>query len=158
MTGHLKDGALAAAVAGLEPAAADAAHLAACAACRHQLEGLRGLIRERADSLAREAPDWQRQRREVLARLPERAAPTRAARRLRLRPLLAAAAVVLTAVGLSTLWQRAPATGPGFDGELAVEEILAEVELVLDDDRLPGFEAIDPGLAHPEILMADGAS
>lgn len=156
MTGHLSDDALAAALAGREPPAADAAHLAACAACRRQMEGLRDLVRERADRLAREAPDWQRQRLEVLARLPERAAPTRAA--WRLRPLLAAAAAVLAAVGLSTLWRPSPATAPGFQGELAVEEILAEVELVLDDDRLPGFEAIDPGLAHPETLVANGAS
>jgi hypothetical protein len=92
----------------------------------------------------------------VLARLPERAAPTKAASRL--RPLLAAAAAVLAAVGLSTLWRPPPASAPGFHGELAVEDILADVELVLDNDRLPGFEAIDPGLANPEVLVVDGVS
>jgi hypothetical protein len=36
---------------------------------------------------------------------------------------------------------------------MAVEEVLAEVDAVLDDDTLPGFEAIDPGLDDPGALV-----
>jgi anti-sigma factor RsiW len=158
MRRHLDDQELAAVLAGSAGPAADAsAHLESCARCREQVAALRELVAERRAALAREAPDWERQRREVLGRLPAAGAtPWRPLRRL--RPLLAAAAAVLAAVALSTLWTPGPATAPADRSEIGVEEILAEVDALLADDRLPGFEAIDPGLDSPENLVANGSS
>jgi hypothetical protein len=39
-----------------------------------------------------------------------------------------------------------------------VDEILAEVDAVLDDDSIPGFEVIDPGVDTLEGYAANGGS
>jgi hypothetical protein len=152
MNTHLDDQEIAAAVAGLGVEPVAAAHLAACGGCKLRVAELQQLIDRRRFELLDEAPDWEAQRRQVLRRLVPQARKTR-----RLRPVLAAAAAVLVALTLSLL--RVPglpgdAAPPRFD----VENILAEVDAVLADDALPGFEAIDPGLDSPEDLFANGAS
>ena len=61
-------------------------------------------------------------------------------------------------IGLSEL--RVPSTPVPTGGEqdLQIEEILAEVDAVLADDSLPGFESIDPGFDDPQSILENGAS
>jgi hypothetical protein len=75
-----------------------------------------------------------------------------------MRPLLAAAAVLLMVIGIRVLWVPGTPVAPLVEGEIAVEEILAEVDAVLADDYLPGFESIDPGVSDPESMIENGAS
>ncbi len=49
------------------------------------------------------------------------------------------------------------ATPPPTD-DLAIEQILAEVDAVLADDSLPGFESIDPGVDDPASIFENGTS
>ena len=42
--------------------------------------------------------------------------------------------------------------------ELAVEEILAEMDALLADDSIPGFEVIDPWVGELETDIENGAS
>ena len=73
------------------------------------------------------------------------------------RPLLVAAAALVAAIGLRALWAPAPVVVEnGTVSELPVEQILAEVDAVLADDSIPGFEIIDPGLE--EAIYENGAS
>ena len=72
------------------------------------------------------------------------------------RPLLAIAAVLVAAVGLRALWTPAPTADPGVISELPVEQILAEVEAMLADDSIPGFELIDQGM--DDAIFENGAS
>jgi anti-sigma factor RsiW len=152
MNTHLNDHEIAAAVAGLDLEPAALAHLEACGHCSREVEALRALLDRRRLELLGEAPDWEAQRRQVLGRLAPPLPKT-----TRLRPVLAAAAAVLVALTLSLV--RAPGLpGDAAVSQLDVENILAEVDAVLADDSLPGFEAIDPGLDRPEDLFANGAS
>lgn len=152
MNTHLNDHAITAAVAGLELAPVGLAHLASCGRCRGRVEEMRALVDRRRLELLEEAPDWDAQRQQVLRRLVPQVRKTQ-----RLRPVLAAAAAVLVALALSLV--RAPGSpGDATAPKLDVEHILAEVDAVLADDSLPGFEAIDPGLDNPQDLMANGAS
>lgn len=153
MNPHLDDHELAAAVAGLDLEPAAAAHLAACDGCERRVAELQLFIERRRLELLGEAPDWEAQRRQVLQRLAPPLPKT-----TRLRPVLAAAAAVLVALALSLLWAPGPPAGTEAVSRLEVEDILAEVDAVLADDSLPGFEAIDPGLDRPEDLFANGAS
>ena len=73
-------------------------------------------------------------------------------------PLLAAAAVLLMAIGIRVLWVPGTPPVPVADGEILVEEILAEVDAMLADDYLPGFESIDPGVSDLESILENGAS
>jgi hypothetical protein len=149
---HLEDQEIAAAVAGL-PLTEDAAdHLQLCEHCSQQVVELAGLIGCRGRKLAGEAPDWHRQRELVLARLGEPVAADVTSPR-RLWPLLAAAAAAVAAFGLSVAELPRPASEARGEPRMAVEEVLAEVDAVLDDDTLPGFEAIDPGLDDPGALV-----
>ena len=75
-----------------------------------------------------------------------------------MRPLLAAAAVLLMVIGLRVLWVPGTPVEPQANGEIAVEEILAEVDAVLANDDLPGFESIDPGVSDLESILENGAS
>ena len=70
MNRHLDDDQIAAAVAGLglEPDAQS--HLGSCLSCRQQVEDLKGLIGARRQELLSDEPDWERQREEILRRLP----------------------------------------------------------------------------------------
>ncbi len=154
---HLDDDQITAAVAGLELEAWAEEHLASCLGCRQQVHDMRELIDMRRDRLTKEAPDWQRQRQEILLQLPSTVV-TRPRRNPRwLRPMLAAAAVLLVAVGLGLMRLTAGGGGPAAP-ELAVEQILAEVDAVLADEAIPGFESIDPGMDDLEKLFSNGAS
>jgi hypothetical protein len=156
MNNHLDEHEITAAVAGLELEATAAEHLGACLSCRQRVSAMRDLIDERRQELESDAPDWERQRQEVLLKLPAVPAVQPARRRVWTRPLLAVAAVLVAAVGLRALWAPAPAVDPGIGSELPVEQILAEVDAVLADDSIPGFEFIDPGM--DDEIFENGAS
>ena len=67
------------------------------------------------------------------------------------------AAALLVAVGLR-LTAPPSEVVPPVDEDLPIEQILAEVDAVLADDGLPGFEPIDPGVDDPASLFENGAS
>ncbi len=154
---HLEDHEIAAALAGEPLESSSDEHLAGCLACRQQVTELEALISERRESLETEVPDWEEQRRAVLDRLGDPPAAARSQSHWR-RALLAAAAVVLLAIGVRELTVPQITTVPGVDNEIQIEKILAEVEAVLSDDSLPGFESIDPGFDDPESMIANGTS
>ena len=155
---HLEDHEFMVAVEGgsLAPEAAD--HLATCISCRQQVAELQGAVATRRADLNAETPNWNRQLEEILSRLPSSPSTAHSVSRRWLRPLLAAAAVLLVTVGLSSLWERPGVPQPVAGGEIEIEEILAEVDAVLADESVPGFELIDPGLDDPESLFENGAS
>jgi len=156
MTTHLDEHEITDSVAGLELEPAAAEHLGSCLSCRQQVSAMRDLIEARRQRLDGEAPDWERQRQEIMMQLPS-ASTTRPERhRLWSRSLLAVAAVLVAAIGLRILWTPAPVVDPGVVSELPVEQILAEVDAVLADDSIPGFELIDPGL--DDAIYENGAS
>jgi hypothetical protein len=70
--------------------------------------------------------------------------------------LLAVAAVLVVAIGLRVLWAPAPVADPGIVSDLPVEQILAEVDAILDDDSIPGFELIDQGM--DDAIFENGTS
>ena len=156
MKTHLEENEFTAAVAGLELEAAAEEHLGSCVSCRRQVSAMRDVIDARRGDLEAEAPDWVRQRREIMSQLP----PAPAVRPMRrspwTRPLLAIAAVLVAAVGLRALWTPAPTADPGVISELPVEQILAEVDAMLADDSIPGFELIDQGM--DDVIFENGAS
>ena len=156
MKTHLEENELTAVVAGLELEAAAEEHLGSCVSCRRQVSAMRDVIDARRGDLEAEAPDWVRQRREIMSQLP----PAPAVRPMRrspwIRPLLAIAAVLVAAVGLRALWTPAPTADPGVISELPVEQILAEVDAMLADDSIPGFELIDQGM--DDVIFENGAS
>ena len=156
MKTHLEENELTAVVAGLDLEAAAEEHLGSCVSCRRQVSAMRDVIDARRGDLEAEAPDWVRQRREIMSQLPP--APTvRPMRRSPwTRPLLAIAAVLVAAVGLRALWTPAPTADPGVVSELPVEQILAEVDAMLADDSIPGFELIDQGM--DDAIFENGAS
>ncbi len=157
MKTHLTDDEVTAAVAGLEGPQEAAEHLSSCVSCRQEVAELQRLIADRRRGMEAEFPDWQRQRQEVMARLADRATVHRISARSWLRPFLAAAAALVVAVGVGLLMPHGAATPPATD-DLAVEQILAEVDAVLADDSLPGFESIDLGVDDPESYFENGAS
>jgi len=156
MNKHLDEREITAAVAGLELEAAAEEHLGSCLSCRQRVSAMRDLIDTRRQELEVDAPDWQRQQQEILARLPSAAMEQSTRRRVWTRPLLAVAALLVAAVALRALWMPAPAVDPGDDVELPVEQILAEVDAVLADDSIPGFELIDPGFE--DAISGNGTS
>ena len=158
MNTHLEDHQITAAVAGLEIDPGAEQHLASCLSCRQRVAAMEELIDGRRRELVAEAPDWERQRQEILLQLPEPHAAERFRRKRWVRPLLAAAAVLLMAIGVRVLWVPGTPVVPAVDGEIAVEDILAEVDAVLADEYLPGFESIDPGVSDPESIFENGAS
>jgi anti-sigma factor RsiW len=157
MNTHLTDDDFAAAVAGFDVDSQAAEHLFSCVSCRQEVAELRRSIAERRQDMEAESPDWQQQRHEVMARLVDRPSPHLAPARRWFRPLLAAAAVLVVAVGVGLLMPPGAAPPPPTD-DLAIEQILAEVEAVLADDSLPGFESIDPGVDDPASIFENGAS
>ncbi len=155
MKSHLEEHEITAAVAGLELEAAAEEHLGSCVSCRRQVSAMRDAIDARREDLEAEAPDWERQRQEIMLQLPA-TAMAMPKRRLWTRPLLAVAAVLLVAIGLRVLWAPAPVVEPGVVSELPVEQILAEVDAMLADDSIPGFELIDQGL--DDAIFENGTS
>jgi hypothetical protein len=151
MTTHLDDHDLSRAMAGLPLAGAAAAHLAQCLTCRRRVEH----FGERLDGLraARlgEEPDWESQRRAVLERLPPGAPVVALAPRKRVR-LLAAAALILAALGLAALQLGRRTPQPA--AQVPVEQILAEVDATLSGPIYPGFEALEPIVPDADELQA----
>jgi anti-sigma factor RsiW len=156
MNMHLEEHEITSAVAGLELELAADEHLAACLSCRQRVASMRELIDAQRLRLEAEAPDWERQRQEVLLRLPSALTAGPGRRRWWTRPLLAVAAVLVAAIGLRALWMPLPPSDPVAGSELPVEQILAEVDAMLADDSIPGFELIDPGL--DDAIYENGAS
>jgi len=151
---HLDEYEITTAVSGLalDPAAEE--HLASCLSCRQQVSSMRELIDVRRQGLEAEVPDWDQQRQEILLRLPLASTAGEGHRRW-VRPLLALAAILVAAIGLRMLWIPPPADR-ATNAELPVEQILAEVDAVLADDSIPGFELIEPGL--DDAVFENGAS
>ena len=156
MNNHLDEHEITAAIAGLELETATAEHLGSCLSCRQRVSAMRDLIDVRRQDFEKETPDWERQQQEILLQLPSAPMDQPARRRVWTRPLLAVAAVLVAAVGLRALWTPAPPVDPGIGSELPVEQILAEVDAMLADDSIPGFERIDPGI--DEEIFENGAS
>ena len=156
MKTHLEEHEITAAVAGLELEAAAEEHLGSCVSCRRQVTDMQGVIDARRGTLEAEAPDWERQRQEIMLQLPATPLARPLRRRSWTRPLLAVAAVLLAAIGLRALWAPAPVVDPGVISEVPVEQILAEVDAMLADDSIPGFELIDQGLN--DAIFENGTS
>ena len=156
MSMHLEEQEITSAVAGLELEPTAEEHLAACLSCRQRVASMRELIDAQRQRFKAEAPDWERQRQEVLSRLPSTLTPGPERWRWWTRPLLAVAAVLVAAIGLKALWTPSPPGDPMAGSELPVEQILAEVDAMLADDSIPGFELIDPGL--DDSIFENGAS
>jgi hypothetical protein len=157
MTHHLDDREMAKALAGeaLDPPLTE--HLESCVSCRREVERLSGLVADRRQQQEAQAPDWDRQRDGIMARLPSSQSAQRR-RPVWLRPLMAAAAALVVAAGLRIAWMPSAPVEVPLQSDLEVEEILAEVDEVLADDSLPGFESIDPGFDVAETVFENGAS
>lgn len=156
MNDHLTPEKIAEVVAGLEIDDRARTHLEGCVVCRAEAAGLTELIESRREEIRAEEPDWADSAAQVMARLPV-ADTTGETRRPRwMRPVLALAAVLVMAIGIGVL--RPDGTVAPLPDDLAVEEILAEMDELLSDDRIPGFEAIDPGVDDLEAYFDNGAS
>jgi hypothetical protein len=152
MNDHLTDGQIAAEVAGLDLGADERRHLSYCLACRASVEEMRRLIETRRLQLTAGEPDWQAQRQAVVAAVD--GAPSGRSRRWWAPALAAAAAVVVAAV---VALEQQPGDG-GSRREIAVEEVLAEADTLLNNDSIPGFELIDPGLDEIEDFPSGDAA
>ncbi len=151
MTTHLDEKNLTRAMAGLPLAAAAAAHLAECLACRRRVERFGEQLHELRRARLGEEPDWEAQGLAVLERLPLGAPVIAMAPHRRVR-LLAAAAMILAALGLGAL-QLARRT-PEPVAPVPVERILAEVDATLNGPIYPGFEALEPIVPDADELQA----
>jgi hypothetical protein len=156
MTRHLGDRDFATILAGEALDATAAEHLESCVSCRREAEQLSELVAARRHELLGGSPDWDRQRDQVLARIPS--APRAPKRRRWLAPLLAAAAVLMLAFGLRQTWLPQGPAELQSQSDFEAEEVLAEVDELLADDSLPGFEPIDPGFDVAEAYFSNGSS
>ena len=159
MSTHLTEHEITAAVVGGELTPAAEGHLLECLPCRRRVGELTSLLAERRRQVAAEEPDWDAQRRAVMSALPTEPAVVigRSHPHRWLRPLLAAAAVLLVAVGVGHLL----GTGPGVVAEteqIPLEQILAEADALLSDEAIPGFDVVDPGLGDLDTFTENGAS
>ena len=112
MKTHLEEHEITAAVADLDLEATTEEHLGSCVSCRRRVSAMRELIDARRRELEAEAPDWERQRREIMLQLPSTPMVRPFRHSLWTRPLLAIAAVLVAAVGLRALWTPAPPAAP----------------------------------------------
>ncbi len=136
MNTHLNDEQIGRVVAGLAIEAEAADHLETCLACRRQVEELDTLLAARRDAMEEEAPDWETHLRSVMTALP-----ARDTRRNRLwRPLVAAAAAAAAALGLVVL---SPHTHRQVRPQIAVEQVLSDVDATLAGDPLSGFAPLE---------------
>jgi len=156
MKTHLEEHEITDAVAGLELEAAAEEHLGSCVSCRRQVSEMQEAFDSRRERLAAEAPDWERQRQEIMLQLPSTPMARPRRRRVWTGPLLAVAAILVAAIGLKAMWTPVPVADPGFAAEMPVEQILAEVDAMLADDSIPGFEVIDQGM--DDAIFENGAS
>jgi anti-sigma factor RsiW len=156
MTTHLRTDQIDAAVAGLEIDAEGRKHLATCVQCRTEAAEFGRLIESRREQLAADEPDWAAQTEKIMGRIPGEVEAMDRRRPGWMRPVLAVAAVVVMAVGIGVLrWDRP--VEPPVD-EVAVDEILAEMDELLSDDSIPGFEIIDPETDDLASYFDNGAS
>jgi len=156
MNNHLTSEEIAAAVAGLELEDAGRDHLVDCVVCRAEVADLENLIAARRAAILTEEPDWDDQAERIMTRLPSEAGIGGRRRPRWLRPVLALAAALVVAVGIGLLRPDPPVAPPA--GEPSVEEILAEMDELLADDSIPGFEIIDPQENDLEVYFDNGAS
>jgi len=156
MTNHMTSKEVSAAVAGLELEARAREHLERCVVCRAKAAELEQLIKARREELHANEPDWGIQARQIMDRLPAAAGGDGRGRSLWLRPVLALAAVLVMAVGLGILRSAGPVETPA--AEPTVEEILAEMDELLSNDSIPGFEIIDPEMDDLTTFFDNGAS
>jgi hypothetical protein len=126
---HLGEDQITAAVAGLDLEPDMQRHLDSCLSCRRQVTEMKGVIDARRQELLSGEPDWEHQREQILTRLPGVAEAVPSRKRRWMRPLLAAAAVLLMVIGIRVLWVPGTPVAPLVEGEIAVEEILAEVRI-----------------------------
>lgn len=155
MSTHLTEHEITAAVVGGELTPAARAHLRGCLPCRQRVRSFTALVDERRREVASEEPDWEAQRRGVMAALPTAPMVVRPRSARWLRPLLAAAAVVLVAVAVGQLVGTDPGVAPD---EIPVEQILAEADALLADYEIPGFDVVDPDLDDLDTFTENGAS
>lgn len=155
MSNHLTPDQLASAIAGVELETEVRAHLEGCVTCRAEVAALENAIADRRAALRADEPDWEAQARRIMGSLPAPSVAGRSRRRW-LRPALAAAAVAVMAVAAWVMRPDRPVQPPPED--VAVEEILAEMNALLADDDIPGFEIIDPENDDLETYFDNGAS
>jgi len=154
MKNHLTSEEITAAVASLELEPVVREHLESCVVCRAEVADLERLIATRREEMLADEPEWEASAKQIMDRLPAAASTER--RPKWLRPVLAVAAVLVMAVGLGILRQESPVEPPA--GEPSVEEILAEMDELLSDNSIPGFEIIDPEMDDLETFFDNGAS
>ena len=142
MKTHLTSDEITANAAGLELEPVAKKHLENCVACRTEVADFEAVVEERRSRMCNNEPDWEAQTRLIMDRLPAESETLGRHRSRWLRPLLAVAAAAVMAVGLGFLRPGGPAEPPA--GQPSVEEILAEMDELLSDDSIPGFEIIDP--------------
>ena len=157
MNRHLDDEQIAAAVVGAELDPTASGHLGSCLDCRGRVAAMEELIELRRHQMASDEPDWEAQRAGVLDRLPEQQSVRSGGWNFWLRPLMAAAAALIV-VAVVGLLRPEPAEIASNGTDISVEEILAEVDELLADDSIPGFEVIDPGMEELESYLAGDAS
>ena len=154
---HLDDGQISTAVAGLDLDAEGRGHLETCVDCRRRVGSMQDLIGARRLRMEDEEPDWAAQHEAVLGRLPSVAQTTSVRSRGWWRPAMAAAAALAVVAVVSMVGPRSTELAPN-DSDFPVAEILAEVDALLEDDSIPGFEIIDPGLDGLEGVIANPSS
>lgn len=151
MTIHLRPEEIDAAIAGLDLDDEAKQHLENCVLCRAEVAEFDELIEARQAELDDDEPDWNLQVGAIMDRLPVEGGSTGQYRSGWRRPVLAVAAVVVMAVGIGVLrWDRS--IEPPVD-EMAVDEILAEMDELLSDDSIPGFEIIDPRITDLSDIL-----
>ena len=156
MTSHMTSKEISAAVACLELETPAREHFERCVVCRAEAAELERLIDARREGLLADEPAWGVQARQIMDRLPAAAGGDGRGRPRWLRPVLTLAAVLVMAVGLGILRSDGPVETPAADP--SVEEILAEMDELLSNDSIPGFEIIDPEMDDLTTFFDDGAS
>ncbi|MCP4899349.1 MAG: hypothetical protein GY906_20485 [bacterium] len=151
MNRHLDKETLTAVVAGFEIDTVASEHLQDCVFCRRQVEVLRSPIDERRREIEAEAPDWEEHAASIMARVYEAGGEDLRVRPRRwVRSALAVAAGLVIAVAVGHYTVGDPVTT---SEEIQIELILAEVDDVLANDDLPGFEALAEMVPDSEELV-----
>jgi len=140
-TQHLTELELVEAVAGRTGDPRVGEHLASCLACHTEVADLQQLISQRQHQLDTLAPSWELQRQQILERLPT-SSTARPTHRW-LRPVLAIAAALALSLGLAVLYQHSAGAPRQPTQEEQLETILAEVDALLVQDSIPGFESLE---------------
>jgi hypothetical protein len=153
MRGHLRDDEMAQALAGVDLGDETREHLAVCLACRAELAHLEALVAGGRHGAADGEPDWGAMAAGVMDRLD--GAPQRRPSPRWRRAALAVAAALLIAIAVGVLRPDRTTVPPAAP---SIEDILAEMDELLADDRIPGFEVIDPGPGGYEATNDNGAS